>query len=115
MRHTLLISVGLTLCMSMTSYANSDTSNASFKTALVSIIQQLQSLNPLIQQAERAQSSQARYQVHFDAWVDAQGQSHAGLREDITAIRQALLHALHRSTLEPRMITPLKHDFVDTR
>lgn len=79
---------------------------------LVQIINQLQAIKPLINQAQRSQPLNPRIKIHFDSWKDAKGKTHNGLRQDIEAIQLALIKAVNRERIEPRSFAPLNNDFV---
>ena len=79
---------------------------------LVRMINQLDALFPLIDEAAKEQDKTARVQFHFKHWVDANGAKHAGLRDDIVLIRAALVNQINQSNLTPREITPMNGDYV---
>lgn len=79
---------------------------------MVRMINQLDALFPLIDQASRQQDTTARVQFHFDRWVDANGKKHDGLRQSILEIRKALVSEINHTSLTPRKIEPINDDFV---
>lgn len=83
-----------------------------YRSAIVAIINQLQSVKPLITQAEDAAPKNARITLHFESWKDQYGKAHNGVRNDIDAIQSALIQALNNTAIEPRPIQPLKADFI---
>ena len=84
---------------------------AQMKSTLVQIINQLQALKPLINQAQAEQPKNPRIKIHFDSWRDAQGKKHNGLRQDIEQIQQALITTINKQSIEPRSYTPIANDF----
>ncbi len=86
--------------------------NAQMKTTLVKIINQLETIKPLVTQAKREQTANPRVKIHFDRWQDGQGHWHNGLRQDIETIQGALVQAVNQQNHEPRVIAPLSGDFV---
>ena len=79
---------------------------------LVQIINQLNAILPLINQAEREQDKTNSEQFHFDAYITADGIRHTGLRQDIIAIRDGLIAQINRPAIEPKYVKPLNNDFV---
>lgn len=86
--------------------------DAQMRITLVKMVNQLEAIKPLITQAAREQDANARVKIHFDSWTDANGVKHNGLRQDINAIQQALIHSINRQAVSPRVFTPIQHDFV---
>lgn len=103
-----IVGAGLGIFISFASLAD----NAQMNESLVQIIAQLNATLPLIDTAERQQDPNTAVQFHFDAWVDAKGVKHAGLRQDILAIRQGIIEQINQPAMEPRTIKPLNHDFI---
>ena len=85
-RKLFLLSVALLCVVSGSVYADT----AQMKTTLVKMVNQLEAIKPLINQAKEEQTENPRIKVHFDSWVGPNGQTHDGLRQDIEAIQQAL-------------------------
>ena len=82
---------------------------------LTRLINQINAMMPLIDEASREQDKNPRVKLHFDRFVDAEGVEHQGLRQDLLAIRDALIRHIDRPALEPKTIKPLEHDFVGGR
>lgn len=85
---------------------------AQMKTTLVKIVNQLEAIKPLINQAKSEQSANPRVKVHFDSWIDTDGKKHNGLRQDIENIQAALISAINAQNADPREYQPIKGDFV---
>ncbi len=86
--------------------------DAQMKNTLVKIVNQLEAIKPLINQAQEQQSENPRVKVHFDSWIGPDGTHHNGLRQDINAIQAALINAINKQSIEPRIYKPIKDDFI---
>lgn len=82
------------------------------KETLVRIIDQLESLKPLIAEAAREQPSNPRVKVNFDRFKGADGKWHNGLRQDINNIQNALIQVVNKEGVEPRNVSPINDDFI---
>ena len=103
------------MCLAMMSFsytASCFANEEQMKETLVSIINQLQGIKPLIEQARREQPKNPRVKIHFNTFVDSEGASHAGLKNDVELIEQALIEAVNKAEVEPRVVTPISRDFV---
>ena len=79
------------------SYADTEIENAT----LARIRNVLNSLTPLINEAEQQQDKNARMQFRYD-W----------LRADINQIKQGLEQKLGNPSIQPRTVTPIKGDYL---
>lgn len=86
--------------------------SAAYRSDLISMINVLQRLKPMIANAKENAPKHSAVQVHFYNFVDNAGIKHHGMYEDINAIQQSLIQVLNHTPTEPRPITPLKADFV---
>jgi RAQPRD family integrative conjugative element protein len=77
---------------------------------LTEIDHQLDALQPLLQAAERAQNKTARVRLHYTAYRDRQGKSHAGLREELAHIQKSIGDQLTTLSYEPAPIQPIQGD-----
>jgi len=108
MQKLYIYSLALVLgCFSYAAYA----SNEQERIYLVQLINQLDALKPTILAAAREQPKNQRVTFHYHAWKDANGQSHNGLLEDITLIKQGIEEKLHSTAIEPRTAKPLQGDY----
>ena len=98
----------ITIFMISTAYAGTP----EMKLTLVKIVNQLQALKPLINQAKNEQTANPRYKVHFNSWVGSDGIKHSGLKNDIEEIQKALVAAIQNSDSSPREYGPIKGDYV---
>ena len=82
-------------------------------TTLVRIINQLDAILPLIDEAKKEQSNYAALpmQFEFDTFKTSDGKTHAGLRQDILSMRQALVNAVNQTPMVESHIKPLALDY----
>lgn len=89
-----------------------EASDAQMKETLVRIINQLQSIKPLISQAKREQSANPRIKVHFDRFKGADGKYHNGLWQDVDEMQQALILIVNQESIEPKTFQAMSDDYV---
>lgn len=82
------------------------------KETLVQIIEQLESIKPLINKAEKEQPKDARIKVQFSQYKDSEGRVHSGLKEDVDTIQKSLEAIVNQQGLEDRHIDAIKSDFI---
>jgi RAQPRD family integrative conjugative element protein len=82
--------------------AFADTENE--QALLAQIIQRLDALTPLINQAQSQASTNTRLIFNYDA-----------LRADLAKIKEGINQPLSANALEPRPITPISGDYVSLR
>lgn len=85
---------------------------AQMNETLVRLINQIDAMMPLVQQAKKQQPKNERFQFHFDAFEGSDGEMHNGLKEDLLSIRQALISQINTPSVDPYHIKPLNNDFV---
>lgn len=78
--------------------------NAQLSESLTQIVNQLNMLLPMIDNAEALQSKQARYQFTFNGYHDVFGHYHAGLRQDVLSIRKNILLGMNSINEQPNVI-----------
>lgn len=99
----------LTLMMiSLHSWAN----NPDLNETLVRIINQINAIMPLLDEAQTQIRVNTRIQLQIEEFEDAQGRHHAGLREDLLNIRNGLIDYINQPIIAPRKIKTLEMDFV---
>jgi len=103
----LMITIGFCL-MSMVAHA----SEAELNNTLVRVINQLNAVLPLLDEAENEIEPNARIRLHIDAFEGSDGQSHPGVRDDLKQIRNALIDYINKPAIEPKTVKPLAFDFV---
>ncbi|MFN7098252.1 MAG: RAQPRD family integrative conjugative element protein [Gammaproteobacteria bacterium] len=86
--------------------------NEQMNTTLVQLINQIDAMMPLIDQAENEQDKQASEQFHFDTFTSADGKAHNGLRQDLLEVKRALIAQINQPALSPRTVAPLQGDYV---
>jgi RAQPRD family integrative conjugative element protein len=90
----------LALCFTGSVYADTELENA----ALARVITVLNSLTPLINEAERQQDKNARIQFQYKQ-----------LRNDINQIKSGIAEKLQTQTIEPRTIKSIDGDYLVQR
>ncbi len=90
-------------------------SDMTINTTLARIVNQLDAILPLIDQGkyEQTQLPQQSIRFHFEGFTTYDKQYHHGLKEDVLAMRQAILNAIHQSPVTASMIKPLSLDYID--
>jgi RAQPRD family integrative conjugative element protein len=68
---------------------------------LIRIIQVLNSLTPIIDEAKLQQDKNTRIQFQYDR-----------LQSDIQKIKAGIEEKLHKTTMEPRVVTPISGDYL---
>lgn len=93
---------------SVTAYASEDALNQT----LVRIINQLNAITPLLDEAQSDIQPNARITLHIESFEGADGKLHAGLRDDVLSMRNALIDYINQPAIEPKTIKPLALDFI---
>lgn len=96
------------MIVSLNSWAN----NPDLNETLVRIINQINAIMPLLDEAQTQLPINTRIQLQIEGFEDAQGQHHAGVREDLLNIRNGLIDYINQPIIAPRKIKPLEMDFV---
>ena len=107
---TVLLSLLMSVVLIVSSQVQAST--AQMNQTLVRMINQIDALFPLIDQAASEEDRTARVQFHFDGWTDANGVKHAGLKENLFEMRTALVNQINQSHLTPKKIAPMRDDYV---
>ncbi|QBR84685.1 hypothetical protein E3983_10105 [Legionella israelensis] len=105
MKRILLASL---LFITITAQAN----NADVNETLVRIINQINAIMPLLDEAQTELNPHARIQLHIESFTDNEGQQRAGVRDDLLMIRNGLIDYINQPVIAPRKIKPLNNDFV---
>ena len=92
--------------------ANASASEAELNNTLVRIINQMNAILPLLDEAEDEMNPNARIRLHVDAFEGADGIKHPGLRDDLKSMRNALIDYINKPAIEPKTVKPLALDFV---
>lgn len=98
----------LLFLVSLTSHAN----NPNLNETLVRIINQINAITPLLDEAKSELNPHARIQLHIESFKDNEGHHHAGVREDLLMIRNGLIDYINQPAIAPRKVKPLNKDFV---
>lgn len=80
---------------------------------LTQMINQLDSLKPLIVAASKEQDLTARTQFHYYGYRDSNGILHNGLFEDINEIKKGIQEKLSQNSIEPRNFQKIKGDYLN--
>lgn len=105
MKRLLLI---LMLSLPLASHASEEALNQT----LVRVINQINAVMPLLDEAQSEIEPNTRIQLHIESFEGADGKKHAGLRNDLLAIRNALIDYINKPAIEPKTIKPLSLDFI---
>ncbi len=114
-----LILIGLvSLSMAVSAQVNLINSKQDpiLNTTLVGIINQLDAILPLIEQgkAEQARLLPLPKRFEFERYKTVDGVIHDGLKQDILAIRKALVNTINQTPLVPGYVKPLARDYTNT-
>jgi RAQPRD family integrative conjugative element protein len=92
--------------------ALSHASNAELNATLIRVINQLNAVLPLLDEAEDEIEPNARIRLHIDSFEGSDGKKHPGFRDDLKSMRNALIDYINKPAIEPRMVKPLDFDFI---
>ena len=79
---------------------------------LVRLVNQLDVLLPLVDEAERQQPQNERFMFHFVSFEGSDGKMHPGLREDIMSMKAALIQQINQPAVDPESVSPVTNDFI---
>lgn len=79
---------------------------------LVRVINQINAIMPMLDEAKEEIEPNNRIQLHIEAFEGADGKKHPGLRNDLLDIRNALIDYINKPAIEPKTIKPLALDFI---
>ena len=94
---------------SMVSYAD----DAYLNETLVRVINQINAIQPLLDEAKLQVDPHQRIQFHVEAFEGPDGKKHPGLRGDLLSIRNTLIDVINHPVIAPRVVEPLALDFTD--
>lgn len=103
----LMIAVGLSLICAI-----GHATDAELNTTLVRVINQLNAILPLLDEAEDELEPNARIRLHIDSFEGSDGAKHPGVRDDLKSIRNALIDYINKPAIEPKTVKPLAFDFI---
>lgn len=86
--------------------------NPDLNETLVRIINQINAIMPLLDEAQIQITPNSRIQLQIENFEDNKGHPHAGLREDLLSIRNGLIDYINQPIIAPRKINALELDFV---
>lgn len=91
-----------------TAYASEEALNQT----LVRVINQINAIMPLLDEAKTEIEPNTRIQLHIESFEGSDGKTHFGLRNDLLVIRNALIDYINTPAIEPKIIKPLALDFI---
>src|SRR5579863_10089687 len=98
MKSKLIIFLGIFLSMvSLHAFASEEKE----KIFLTQIVNQINTMQPLIVAASREQPKNLRIKFHYSAYRDAEGNFHHGLLDDINEIKKGIIDKLNQIPIEP--------------
>ena len=101
--------IAVCLCfMTLMAYATDDELN----NALVRVINQINAILPLLDEAETEIEPNARVRLHINKFEGEDGVEHPGVRDDLKSVRNALIDYINKPAIEPKTVKPLTFDFV---
>ncbi|WP_028389154.1 hypothetical protein [Legionella fairfieldensis] len=86
--------------------------NAALNETLVRLINQINAMMPLLDEASEETESNARLVFHIDSFIGPDGKKRAGVRDDLLAIRNSLIEFINQPAVAPKTIKPLALDYV---
>ncbi|KTD09326.1 hypothetical protein [Legionella jamestowniensis] len=98
----------LILSLPLASHASNDALNQT----LVRVINQINAIMSLLDEAQTEIEPNTRIQLHIDNFESSDGKTHAGLRTDLLSIRNALIDYINKPAIVPKIIKPLALDFI---
>jgi RAQPRD family integrative conjugative element protein len=94
---------------------NAMASDSNERAYLIQMINQLNSLKPLIISANKEQPPNLRVKFHYLSYQDANGKPHNGLLEDINEIEKGIRENLNQASSQPRHFQAIRGDYLDTK
>ena len=101
----------IAICLYITAFVTYATDDE-LNTTLVRVINQMNAILPLLDEAEDEIEPNARIQLHIAAFDGSDGTKHPGVRDDLKSMRNALIDYINKPAIEPKMVKPLAFDFV---
>lgn len=87
-------------------------SNEALNQTIVRIINQINAITPLLDEAQEEIEPNSRITLHINAFEGSDGKRHAGIRDDLRSIRNALIEYINKPAIAPKTIQPLALDFI---
>ena len=107
LRNFFSVLMGL-FCVCSISHADTEQMNET----LLRIVNQLDAILPLIDEAERQQPQNERFMFHFSEFEGSDGKIHQGLREDVMSMKEALIQQMNAPSVDPDTVSPISNDFI---
>lgn len=106
-----IISFVFMLCMGCFSGA-AFSSEAELNRTLIRVINQINAILPLLDEAAGEVEPDSRITLHVDAFIGSDGKKHSGVRDDLLAIRNSLIDFINKPAVSPKTVKPLALDFI---
>ena len=103
----LMIAVGLSFMCAI-----GHASEPELNTTLVRVINQLNAILPLLDEAEDEIEPNDRIRLHIDSFEGSDDKKHPGVRDDVKSIRNALIDYINKPAIEPKTVKPLVFDVI---
>ena len=103
--------IGLLCLASLSAKANEIEMNKT----LVQIINQINAIMPLIDEAKSVQPKGTRVKFNLEKYKNSKGVYVNGIREDLLAIKQGVIEYINKPDITPKTIDSLEFDFVEDR
>lgn len=81
---------------------------------LLQLLCQIDAMQPTLLAAQKEQPKDARVQFHYTGYRDGDGQWHNGVSDDLKLIQTGIQEKLDHLSIEPRSVTPIKGDYLDS-
>lgn len=100
----------LTLLVSLSTPSFADQS--SMNATLAQIVQQLQQLTPLMQQAINQEPDSLKSSIHLTTFTDSNGNTQNGALEDLQALQSGLIAIINQNQIDPKTYAPITGDYI---
>ena len=95
-------------CLSSPLFADT----AQMNETLVRLVNQLDAMLPLIDEAEREQPMNERFTFHYSSFEGSDGKQHEGLREDVMSMKAALIAQINQPVIDPNTVASIPNDLI---
>ena len=98
----------LLVSLATPSFADQSSMNAT----LAQIVQQLQQLTPLMQQAINQDPDNLKSSIHLTAFTDSNGNTQNGALADLQALQSGLIAIINQNQIDPKTYAPITGDYI---
>jgi RAQPRD family integrative conjugative element protein len=110
MKIKIIIAIAVALLLTVNSVFSSEEKENMY---LIQILNQLDTLKPLVIAASKEQPENLREKFHYIAFKDQNGKSHNGLIEDINELIKGIQEKVRREGEEPHVFQAIKGDYIN--